>query len=513
MDQTVKLLLVDDEPLALRRIRGFKLAARGFEIVGEAENGVQALQYVERLKPDIVVTDIGMPLMDGLELLQQLQQQPSPPKVVLLTCYEDFDKVQIALRFGAGDYLTKVMLSEDEFVSALQRTAASLRKEHEGTELIVRILLQELLLFPSENGLANLKQAGFAHDIYAIAIIRTALPLQDACAEELFAAEEEDHQRRCLPVRMSPDTWCLYFYSKQRENDASFYGWYSRQCGRIVGGLRGRKRIGDYVIAAGAVYHRPGDLPMAYQRAAAQCDAGFYTPSWVIAREDETPVFTSFPQERFRMLLADMGNAVQRGSGADAGALVSEWAHSIGTAFHPAPVQVRQMALAIHTQLEAFEWERLGETGQEVLQQKFKLAAESALHASVIVHEAKQMADMLMQSRPTASASGSMRKEIKQAMSLIAANYAGIELGETARQVSLSPSWFAALFRTATGQSFHDYVQEVRLNQARVLLRTTDLKVYEIAEQVGIPNSRYFSRLFSEHVGLTPLDYRKNDRM
>ncbi|MFD0717484.1 response regulator [Paenibacillus sp. GCM10027626] len=507
MGQTVKLLLVDDEPLALRRIRSFQLAARGFEIVGEAENGMQALQSVERLKPDIVVTDIGMPVMDGLELLQQLQQRPSPPKVVLLTCYEDFDKVQTALRYGAGDYLTKVMLSEEELVHVLERTAASLRKEHVETELIVRALLQDVLLFPSEQTISGLWKSGFVHDRFAMAVIRTAAAVEDALAEEWFAveAEETERERGCIPVRLTPDTWCLYFHSMCRENDASFYGWYSQQCSKICVRLRSKKGLADYVVAAGAVYHRTADLPLAYQRSLAQCEAGFYMPCSHIVWEETAPAWSAFPQEQFRSLLENIGDAIQRGEGTEAGSLLTEWADAIGRQYRPPAEQVRQMARAICSQLEGVG----GRANAQLL--SFKQTAETALHAAAIVCEARHLADTLGQLQPLPMP-GSMRKEIKKAIALIASQYTHIELIEVARQVSLSPSCFAALFRAETGQSFHDYVQQVRLNEARVLLRTTDLKVYEIADRVGIPNSRYFSRLFSEYAGFTPLDYRKNER-
>ncbi|BBH22244.1 hypothetical protein Back11_35890 [Paenibacillus baekrokdamisoli] len=511
MSQTVKLLLVDDEPLALRRIRSFGLAAHGFEIVGEAENGVQALQYVERLKPDIVITDIGMPVMDGLELLQQIQQQPSPPKVVLLTCYEDFGKVQRALRFGAGDYLTKVMLSEEEFVGVLQRTAASIRKEHMENELLVRVLLQELLLSPSEQVLMNLKQAGFAHDIYAITLIRTARRMQEEWMEELADAGRSENQRSYILIRVTPDIWCFYCYSIAREGDTSFYSWYNSTCSRIGDWLRNNGGMEDYAIGASGVYRRLSDLPGAYQQGLALCDAGFYADPGEMIRKEERIEFAAFPPERFRIILAAITSTVGCKDGEELAAQIQAWSDLIGTVFYPAPSQVRQMALAILSQLESFEWEHQEEAGMNKLLARFKQTVDSTLHASILIREMRGLASVLMKRQPNAS--GSMRKEIKEATRWIAVDFAHIDLTETAKRVNLSPSWFAALFRMETGKSFHDYVQEVRLNQAKELLRGSDLKVYEIAEQVGIPNSRYFSRLFSEFTSSTPLDYRKNERV
>jgi len=510
-EQTVKLLLVDDEPLALLRLRSFGLAARGFEIAGEAENGLQALQAVERLKPDIVVTDIGMPVMDGLELLKRLQTLPSPPKVVLLTCYEDFEKVQVALRYGADDYLTKVLLSEDEFVGVLQRTAGTLRKEKGDAEQMVRLLLQELLLFPAGQLPDKLKQAGFTHDGYALSVIRTAGQLPDEAAEEWLAAAEPDPRFRYLAIRMAPDTWCLFFYSVDRESFASFYGWFYEQCGRIGERLRcgfaAASDVLDYVMSVGGVYHRTSDMHEAYSRGTALCEAGFYAMPGELIREPESCEYEPLPPERFRALLAAIGDAALRDDGQEAGDRIREWAGLIGGEYRPVPVQVRRMALLIAAQLESFGWEKNADAEPAWPLERFKQAAESAFHASVLACEARQLAGLMAQRN--GGHTGRMRKEIKEALRLIARDYAQIELANAARQVNLSPSWFAALFRNETGKSFHDYVQDCRLDRAKSLLRTTDMKVYEVADSVGIPNSRYFSRLFSEYAGATPLDYRK----
>ena len=92
---------VDDEPLARKRIRNFDLEKHGYEIIGEAENGVEAIGIMKQTRPDIVVTDIVMPVMDGLELLEQIGKTANPPPVMMLTCFDEFDKAQSALRLGA----------------------------------------------------------------------------------------------------------------------------------------------------------------------------------------------------------------------------------------------------------------------------------------------------------------------------------------------------------------------------------------------------------------------------
>ncbi|MBB6734227.1 response regulator transcription factor [Cohnella zeiphila] len=505
MDQAFKLLLVDDEPLALRRLRSFSLASRGFVVVGEAENGLQALEAIDRLRPDIVVTDIGMPVMDGLELLRRLQDKPAPPKVVLLTCYEDFAKAQSAIRYGAEDYLTKVLLSEEEFVKSLEKTAESLRKEMAGSERLLRLQLRELLLYPSEDNAASLKRAGFDAGQAAIAVIRTERPLPSGYAEqELFA--EAAGEGRCLPVQMSACVWCLVFRSAPHVRDGEFYGRYQAQCARIGSRLRKEQPAGGFVAAASGICYRTEDLPSAYRCAWERSEAGFYEEQGEWIEGDPGRSWVPYPAESFRRLLADIGSAAAAGDGEEAAGLLRQWMAAVSEAYRPEPGQARQMALELADRLDGFAKASPDEAGPAPgLTERLRRKANEALHAKALLEEAGALADLLARRYP----GGSMRKEIKEALRLIARQYADIELGEAARRVNLSPSWFAALFRNETGRSFHDYVQQYRLDQARKLLETTDLKVYEIAQRVGIPNSRYFSRLFLEHAGAPPLDYRK----
>ena len=104
----LKIFLVDDEPIDIRH---FKRLLEGennvYEVVGDAENGEKALKKIELLKPDIVFADIQMPIMDGLELAEQIKVRHLPIKVILLTAYKDFSYAQRGINAGVYAYLVK----------------------------------------------------------------------------------------------------------------------------------------------------------------------------------------------------------------------------------------------------------------------------------------------------------------------------------------------------------------------------------------------------------------------
>lgn len=118
----IRALIVEDEPLVRRGILSMLPLARfGIELVGEAETAEASLRFIEQNGVDLVFTDISMPGMGGLELLRVLKEKYSRIRTVVLTCHQEFDFLQQALRLGAVDYIVKTQLDDDSVLELLQR--------------------------------------------------------------------------------------------------------------------------------------------------------------------------------------------------------------------------------------------------------------------------------------------------------------------------------------------------------------------------------------------------------
>lgn len=128
----LKVLIVDDEALVRQGIMlGVDWAARGCVVVGEAANGEEGLAAVERYKPNLIITDVRMPRMDGIEMMNRLREQGCRAHVIVLTAHSDFSYARSALQFGADDYLLKPF-RDQELLSAIDKVR---QKERELTEL------------------------------------------------------------------------------------------------------------------------------------------------------------------------------------------------------------------------------------------------------------------------------------------------------------------------------------------------------------------------------------------
>ncbi|MDE7261231.1 MAG: response regulator, partial [Oscillospiraceae bacterium] len=128
----LKVLIVDDEALVRRGIvLGVDWAARGCVVVGEAANGEEGIAAVERYSPNLIITDVRMPRMDGIEMMKQLREKGCRAHVIILTAYSDFSYARSALQFGADDYLLKPF-GDQELIAAIDKVR---QKEKELTTL------------------------------------------------------------------------------------------------------------------------------------------------------------------------------------------------------------------------------------------------------------------------------------------------------------------------------------------------------------------------------------------
>lgn len=165
------VLIIDDEPIvkiALRSILSWE--EHGFFICGTASNGAEALPLIRKHQPDIIITDLKMPEMDGLELIRILEEQHYPGEILVLSNYEDFDSVRNALTLGAADYLLKIKIQPDTLLFCLNKTIEKLgskktpgRKERPSDQTDITELL--LKFFTGTQSLAEFLESNREEDL------------------------------------------------------------------------------------------------------------------------------------------------------------------------------------------------------------------------------------------------------------------------------------------------------------------------------------------------------------
>ena len=144
----MKVLVVDDEFIIRVGIQTILEQASGdYEYVGSAGNGKSALKEIELLQPDIVITDIKMPEMDGIQLIQEIRKRKWPIGIVVLSSYSEFELVKEAMKQGAADYILKLSLTEESLIAAMDEAAKRISREQRSFPLSqpVKLIVSDYL--------------------------------------------------------------------------------------------------------------------------------------------------------------------------------------------------------------------------------------------------------------------------------------------------------------------------------------------------------------------------------
>ena len=476
-----KVLVADDDNMARLAMKTMlDWNACGFALCGAAESGEHALRLARETKPDLVITDVDMPGMNGLELIRQLHAAGMECEVLLLSNYNDFAYVREGLREGALDYILKVELDQTTLLKALEKAARALGRrggalEPAGAAGDPPLRLEAL--FGARAAQAGPPWQGTA-DLYCIRVLpggtRAPKPtaIQRVCAGVLsragqlpFLALEEDMFLAACPACGAAPRQA----ARQLETQLKLYLGYEAAVGCAPGikGEEGLVRARERLEAELRERTVKGAPPAPEQRGRAeQC-----------VRE--------FAFARYRNSEEELLRAVDR------------LFEALPQVF-PGPGEARAY---LQEQLTRAYWlladrERLSLPG-------WLKALEQAEGYGALHREAAAFAREYTR-RPD------LRPEVRRVCEYIQRRLnQKITLEELAAEAGLKKSYLCTLFKASLGQSIGEYMLEERLRRAEQLLTTTSLRIWEIGERVGIPDPLYFSKVFKRRYGVAPSQFKR----
>jgi two-component system response regulator YesN len=510
----LNVIVVDDELPLRQELRSFPWESWGAALVGEAENGLEALRLCYDCEPDVVVTDITMPLMNGLELFEQLKRQFPHIQVIMLTCHSEFNYAREAVRLGALEYMLKVTLDENDMGAALQKARdiidreKALRKEESASRrknqsrVIGRLLKEKGM--EDKAVTEQLSAAGLLGNLPSRLVL---LRVKGSQEDSVFVHQEVEAALERLEssslsvfswVPVCPSEYMLIFGEPQnlhqlRAKVEAIIKDIGRTLDESLPFIGREVRI--YAIISEAVESGTAILGQFHQ-AKLWDQAKFYEP------ETEQFVFVGRSVPLVPMskeLWSELTEPIRKyrlQPEALIDYLRGDFQKMI-LKIRIIPDELRKKA----AQLLA-EWENEpGIAGQ----------AEMPLQAVVQAETLQQLIAFMLLAADIRFGSGSRsRKEVRDAKAYIEAHLAEpLTLLIVADHVGLSPHYLSRLFREETGESINEYMTRLRIDKAIVLLQSTSMKVYEVAEQVGIPSYRYFSTMFRSRTGIPPTDYKK----
>lgn len=531
------ILIVDDMPLirsALVKILGRKGSL--FSPVWEATNGEEAIALARRHKPDLILMDIKMPALTGLQATAVIRQEQPDVKIIMLTAYNEFSYVQKALKLGARDYILKPV-RPDKLLELLTEIKEEIRNERRDlrTVEIVKDSLQKTLPVIETNLVENLirgmdPEGTTVEDSLAYLGKRLIWPMvlvakvdnfeqfsQGKTADDLqrvylelakMVRERLPEPQRALVGHSSPGRIVAIISTEQTLTTAEKLREFGEQLRQSIAAAM------SFTVTIGLGKRRMelNSIPLSYAEAnLARRYLRHSQNNRVVSIddvEDETPGESGTSRylvQRERQLV----KAVQINHKQDAQQLTNEIVDYLSQRYYTRPDSMKNHCAELVTLVA---WGVVSNGFDEpailyVLHQQVRALAAWKTVSEIRAWTLNSLAEMM-----TLVQGLSQRQDVVQtAVSYIHKHFhrSDLSLAEVADAVSLSQSHFGSQFKAKVGLSYVKFLTSVRLDEAKKLLCTSDHSVTSIAEMVGYPNATNFYRHFQRDTGTTPAAYRE----
>jgi len=527
------IIIVDDEAEVREGIRGrMNWAEIGYKCIGDYENGIEALDAIERLKPDVVLTDINMPFIDGLELTRQVARRFPHIKMLILTGYDDFEYAQQAVKLKVQDFILKPITSQ-ELAGVLTKMKLQLDEERSKYKDLQRLqqLLQESFPLIKERFLERLVTTVLPATEYRQKLDYYQLRLQSGFYVVMTIDVDQLDTKYSMEDREILHFACFNIAQEMASARAHTVAFRNRenQCVLICGDtesallLESAQQLAEEIrfsldyylkvmasIGIGTLAEKLEELPSSYSSSLAALDYRLMLGSNRILHIGDIE-FQPASQEHsiqeyehhiIRMIKTGTKQEVEEG----VAALIASLKASNMKISH-CYLMVQRCIVSIITTLEELGCNVDDVFGAEV-NPIIKVYDYKTLDE--IEEWLKQGCSIAIQ-KLLDSRSHYRLQQMKKAESYIEQHYMNPDLSikEVCREVHMSSSYFSSLFKQSTSRSFVEYLTQYRMSKARELLKFNDMKTFEIASLVGYVDPHYFSVIFKKYTGETPTEYRQ----
>ena len=531
-----RVMIVDDEVLVRLGIQSLiKWENHGYQIVCDASDGEEALQKIRQYQPDIVLTDLKMSPVDGFELISECRDKYPHIQFIVLSSYNDFDNVRNAMKMGAFDYVFKLTVKPEELLKIMdeatssgkgtdtvQETTALAERNLEVIKrgLFKRILNSETFLKKYLEELMRLPlSVNFDHPFHILSItiddfkvVRKKGDFMDLellifTMENILSELFNRHHRAevfqygeydfAVAVNLEENQDYKAFFTAMEKEFGIFLSCARQYYGLEVSGALSRECTGIKGLKEAIAQNRgtlnmrffsePGKLHP-YERSVKE-DA-------VLPAEFHSSVLERLAAEHdffgMRKFLEDLFEFLKE---------KNRWE----------PEEIRYLLRKAYGTLAAsFARSR---ADIDLFLDKNGINMEASINDYTYLEKIRQSVLELLEQYKKEYESNSgriLRKEVAEAKSFVRSHMKEeLQVAEIAAMVNMSGSYFSHVFKKEEGISFLEYVYRVRMEHARYLLESSDLKINEIADEVGIFNPNYFSTQFKKSVGQSPLEYRQ----
>lgn len=540
----LKIFLAEDEVIVRETIkRMIPWEDLGFELVGEAADGEMALPLLLRQKPDLLITDIKMPFMDGLTLAKVAKKEIPGLKVVILSGYDDFNYAKQAINIGVEDYLLKP-ITKNALIERL--TEIRSRYEHEKTQKEYYEKFHREMQAYEKNSSRDFFEALVSGSMDMMEIYRRSEKLGlDIVAEaynvliftmnceEDFSGQREGYSEweaeslELLEEFFSENTSAMLFrcnifsYGVLIKGQKETIEENTRSCVSEIQRILDRKeQKRQWFVAAGEPVERLSQIQKSYYSASRAFSQRYLYDENILyydemasmekknVTEDDSTYLQKVDVNALNPVI--LQKFLSNGLLEETENFVKDYFYAIGQEPLESLVFRNYVTLNVRFSVMSFLKE-IGcdtrtlkqEDTEDVLSESSKSLENAIAYAEKIISQAIALRDQ--------NSGNKNRSILKTAVDFIDSHYMeeDMSLNKAANAANVSANHFSALFSQNMGQTFIEYLTNLRMNKAKEYLRCTSMRSSEIAGEIGYKDAHYFSYLFKKTQGMTPSDYRK----
>lgn len=542
----LKIFLAEDEVVVRETIkRMIPWEELGFELVGEAADGEMALPLLIRQQPDLLITDIKMPFMDGLTLARLAKKEIPGLKVVILSGYDDFNYAKQAIGIGVEDYLLKP-ITKNALIERLSEIRS--RYEHEKTQKEYYEKFQREMQAYEKNSSRDFFEALVGGSMDMMEVYKRAEKLGlDIVAEaynvliftmncdEDFSGQRDEYSSweaeslELLENFFAGHSSAMLFRSNifsygvllkgQRETIEENTRACVDEIRKILSRQDGRR---EWFLAVGQSVDRLSQIQRSYHTASRAFSQRYlYDENILYYDEMETmehPGGQAETEDNAYLQKVDVNalnpailqKFLSNGLQEETENFVKDYFYAIGQEPMESLVFRNYVILNVRFSVISFIKGLGCDTNEMESADTEEVLAESGKNMESAIAYAKKMISQAIEIRDQNSGNKN-RSILKTAVDFIDSHYMDeeISLNTVANVANVSSNHFSALFSQNMGQTFIEYLTTLRMNKAKELLRCTGMRSSEIAGEIGYKDAHYFSYLFKKTQGMTPSDYRK----
>ena len=542
----LKIFLAEDEVVVRETIkRMIPWEELGFELVGEAADGEMALPLLIRQQPDLLITDIKMPFMDGLTLARLAKKEIPGLKVVILSGYDDFNYAKQAIGIGVEDYLLKP-ITKNALIERLSEIRS--RYEHEKTQKEYYEKFHREMQAYEKNSIRDFFEALVRGSMDMMEVYKRAEKLGlDIVAEaynvliftmncdEDFSGQRDEYSSweaeslELLENFFAGHSSAMLFRSNifsygvllkgQRETIEENTRACVDEIRKILSRQDGRR---EWFLAVGQSVERLSQIQKSYHTASRAFSQRYlYDENILYYDEMETmehPGGQAETEDNAYLQKVDVNalnpailqKFLSNGLQEETENFVKDYFYAIGQEPMESLVFRNYVILNVRFSVISFIKGLGCDTNEMESADTEEVLAESGKNMESAITYAKKMISQAIEIRDQNSGNKN-RSILKTAVDFIDSHYMeeDISLNTVANVANVSSNHFSALFSQNMGQTFIEYLTTLRMNKAKELLRCTGMRSSEIAGEIGYKDAHYFSYLFKKTQGMTPSDYRK----